>query len=70
LFDRLEVPKDQVYFFNTYFYSRLTNVKGQKIIDYEAVKSWTKREDIFGYDYIVVPINEGYASAVHLTNTY
>ena len=52
-----EVAK-RVYFFSTFFYERLTNVKGK--IDYAAVQKWTKDVDIFTYDYLIVPINESW----------
>ncbi len=49
----------KVYFFNTYFFASLTNTpRGKKGINYEAVQKWTRAVDIFGYDYVVVPINE------------
>jgi hypothetical protein len=48
----------RVYFFNSYFFATLTNVKGRRNINYEGVQKWTRSIDIFGYDYIVVPINE------------
>jgi sentrin-specific protease 7 len=49
-----------VYFFNTHFYTKLTEKAGRNIINYQAVARWTSRVDIFSYDYIVVPINEKY----------
>ena len=52
-----EVAK-RVYFFNSYFFATLTNVKGRRNINYEGVQKWTRAVDIFGFDYIVVPINE------------
>jgi Ulp1 family protease len=48
---------DKVYYFNTFFYSALTRVS-KRGIDFDAVKSWTKKLDIFNYDYLVIPINE------------
>ncbi|BAE61549.1 unnamed protein product [Aspergillus oryzae RIB40] len=48
----------RVYFFNSYFFATLTNVKGRRNINYEGVQKWTRAVDIFGFDYIVVPINE------------
>ena len=48
-----------VYFFNSFFYDRLTTThKGQKGINYEGVQRWTRGVDLFAYDYVVVPINE------------
>jgi len=42
------------------FYSTLTrHVPGDKgAINYAGVARWTAKEDLFNYDYIVVPINE------------
>lgn len=58
LFKKLNVPAEKVYFFNTYFFTRLTENAGRKSMDYKAVERWTSKIDIFTYDYIVVPINE------------
>ncbi|KAJ4293375.1 hypothetical protein N0V90_008658 [Kalmusia sp. IMI 367209] len=60
LFDQMKVPRNKVYIFNTHFFTTLTRkVPGQKSqINYKAVAKWTSRDDIFGYDYIVVPINQ------------
>ncbi|PKY03860.1 cysteine proteinase [Aspergillus campestris IBT 28561] len=53
-----EVAK-RVYFFNSYFFATLTNAPGRKRgINYEGVEKWTRNVDLFGYDYVVVPINE------------
>ncbi|OAF54704.2 hypothetical protein VC83_08944 [Pseudogymnoascus destructans] len=48
----------RVFFMNTFFYPRLIQGKGRKNIDYDAVKRWTSKVNIFGYDYVVVPVNE------------
>ncbi|OBT67358.1 hypothetical protein VE03_03033 [Pseudogymnoascus sp. 23342-1-I1] len=48
----------RVLFMNTFFYPRLIKGKGRKNIDYDAVKRWTSKVNIFNYDYIVVPVNE------------
>ncbi|KAF3035996.1 hypothetical protein E8E11_001142 [Didymella keratinophila] len=59
LFEKLQVSIDQVYFFNTHFFPTLTKKgKGQDGINYEGVRSWTKRDDVFSYDYLVVPMHE------------
>jgi sentrin-specific protease 7 len=58
LFDKFKVPSEKVFFFNTYFYTALTKNTGRKDINYDAVKRWTSKDDIFSHDYIVVPINE------------
>lgn len=48
-----------VYFFNSFFYDRLTtNQRGQKGINYEGVQRWTRGVDLFAYDFVIVPINE------------
>ena len=48
-----------VYFFNSFFYDRLTTTqKGQRGINYEGVQRWTRGVDLFAYDYVIVPINE------------
>ena len=48
-----------IYFFNSFFYDRLTTTqKGQKGINYEGVQRWTRGVNLFAYDYVVVPINE------------
>lgn len=58
LFDRHQVPRDKVFFFNTYFYTQLTKNTGRAYVNYKAVERWTSKVDIFSYDYVVVPINE------------
>ena len=51
----------KIYLFNSFFYERLMALqKGQKDINYEAVNSWTRRVDLFTYDFIIIPINENY----------
>ncbi|SPO00767.1 uncharacterized protein DNG_03515 [Cephalotrichum gorgonifer] len=53
---RPEISK-RIYFMNTYFFEILGKSKGPSI-NYEGVKSWTSKVDIFSFDYIVVPVNE------------
>ena len=49
----------RIYFFNTYFFATLTNApKGKRAINYQGVQKWTRNVDIFGHDYVIVPINE------------
>ena len=49
----------KVYFFNSYFFERLTQTqKGTKGINYAAVQKWTRTVDIFSRDFVVVPVNE------------
>ncbi|KAK4219205.1 hypothetical protein QBC37DRAFT_273292, partial [Rhypophila decipiens] len=47
------LPK-RVYMFNTFFYTKLKSLGG----NYNGVRSWTSRVDLFSYDYIIVPVNE------------
>lgn len=48
----------RTYFFNTYFFERLTkNMRGREI-NFDAVSRWTKAIDIFNRDFVVVPVNE------------
>jgi sentrin-specific protease 7 len=56
--EKPEVAK-KVYFFNSYFFARLTQTqKGVKGINYAAVQKWTRTVDIFSRDFVVVPVNE------------
>ncbi|PKS10685.1 hypothetical protein jhhlp_002441 [Lomentospora prolificans] len=48
---------NRVYFMNTYFFETLKQGKGSSI-NYDGVKKWTAKIDLFSYDYIVVPVNE------------
>ncbi|RJE17611.1 Ulp1 protease family protein [Aspergillus sclerotialis] len=49
----------RVYFFNSFFFTTITNTpRGQRGINYRGVEKWTRNVDLFSYDYIVVPINE------------
>lgn len=59
LSDKFKIPERQVYFFSTHFYTALTRTqKGQRGINYAAVERWTAKEDIFTYDFVIVPVNE------------
>jgi len=52
---------DKVFFFNTYFYSTLTKTpSGKKGLNYDAVKRWTKKVDLFSLPYVIVPINASF----------
>ncbi|RDI84270.1 Signal recognition particle [Venturia inaequalis] len=51
-----QMQAKKVYFFSNFFYSKLVAKPGRNI-DYEAVKRWVK-EDIFTYDFVVVPVCE------------
>lgn len=47
----------RIYFHNSFFYSKLKPTTGRSI-NYDGVKNWTAKVDLFSYDYIVVPVNE------------
>jgi Ulp1 family protease len=47
----------RVYINNTFFYQTLTQGV-RKGINYDAVKRWTAKIDLFQYDYIIVPVHE------------
>lgn len=53
--ERPELLK-RIHFFSTFFLEKLRSTKGQ--INYDGVKTWTARVDLFTYDYVVVPVNE------------
>lgn len=48
----------RTYFFNTYFFERLTQNARARSINFPAVSRWTKAIDIFSRDFVVVPVNE------------
>ncbi|KAJ2983428.1 hypothetical protein NUW58_g6250 [Xylaria curta] len=48
----------RVYFQNTFFYDKLKPTKTGQGINYDSVKTWTSKVDLFSKDYIIVPINE------------
>jgi hypothetical protein len=48
---------NQVYFFNTHFYSALTGATKSRI-SHKAVERWTRNVDLFTYDFLVVPVHE------------
>ncbi|KAI0877001.1 hypothetical protein GGS24DRAFT_177534 [Hypoxylon argillaceum] len=48
----------RIYFQNTFFYDKLKPTKTGQGINYDSVKTWTSKVDIFSKDYIIVPINE------------
>ncbi|CZR56757.1 uncharacterized protein PAC_06646 [Phialocephala subalpina] len=50
----------RIYFHNSFFFEKLSKpARGSKdVINYEAVKKWTAKVNLFDYDYIVVPVNE------------
>ncbi|KAI1096924.1 cysteine proteinase [Rostrohypoxylon terebratum] len=46
----------RIYFQNTFFYEKLKSSRSG--INYDSVKTWTSKVDLFTKDYIIVPINE------------
>ena len=48
----------RIYFQNTFFFDKLKPTKASGRINYDSVKGWTSKVDLFAKDYIVVPINE------------
>ncbi|KAI1139023.1 cysteine proteinase [Hypoxylon sp. FL0543] len=48
----------RIYFQNTFFYERLRSSRTNQGINYDSVKTWTSKVDLFTKDYIIVPINE------------
>ncbi|KAK6432321.1 hypothetical protein LTR95_011506 [Oleoguttula sp. CCFEE 5521] len=50
--------KNEVHFFNSFFFTSLMNKNGKKGFNYDAVKKWTKNKNLFNLPYVVVPINE------------
>ncbi|KAK5627199.1 hypothetical protein RRF57_002914 [Xylaria bambusicola] len=49
---------ERIYFQNTFFYDKLKPTKNGQGINYDSVKTWTSKVDLFSKDYIIVPINE------------
>lgn len=60
--DKLEREQPQIaqriHFHNTFFYDKLKPSRGSGGINYDSVKGWTSKVDLFTKDFIVVPINE------------
>ncbi|KAM4056233.1 sentrin-specific protease [Hirsutella rhossiliensis] len=58
--DRLEKEQPEllkkVYIFSTFFFEKLRSTRGK--INYEGVKAWTTKFDLFSHDYVIVPVNE------------
>ncbi|EUC63682.1 Ulp1 protease family, carboxy-terminal catalytic domain protein [Rhizoctonia solani AG-3 Rhs1AP] len=50
---------DQIHVFSTLFFRKLDAGRGKRC-DYEAVKKWTSKCDIFSKKFIIVPINEDF----------
>ncbi|KAK8136320.1 hypothetical protein PG984_004260 [Apiospora sp. TS-2023a] len=49
---------ERIYFHNTFFYEKLKPTKTSAGINYDSVKAWTTKVDLFKKDFVVVPINE------------
>lgn len=50
---------NRVFMLNTFFHEKLKSNRSHKgQINYDGVKNWTAKVDLFSYDYIVVPVNE------------
>ncbi|KAK6189248.1 UDP-galactose transporter [Pestalotiopsis sp. IQ-011] len=60
--DKLEKEKprvaERIHFHNTFFYDKLKPSRSGAGINYNGVKGWTSKVDLFTKDFIVVPINE------------
>ena len=59
----LEAQNDSLFkkmhFFNTYFYESLSRgSKSRRDINYNNVKRWTAKVNIFSRDFVIVPVNE------------
>ncbi|KAI1377433.1 cysteine proteinase [Hypoxylon crocopeplum] len=48
----------RIYFQNTFFYEKLKSGRTSQGINFDSVKAWTSRVDLFTKDFIIVPINE------------
>ncbi|ORY82945.1 hypothetical protein BCR35DRAFT_265403, partial [Leucosporidium creatinivorum] len=54
----------RVHMFNSFFYKKLsqkgkrTDKNGEKVENYDAVKKWTNKFDLFKKQFVVIPINE------------
>ncbi|RDA95836.1 hypothetical protein CP533_5089 [Ophiocordyceps camponoti-saundersi (nom. inval.)] len=48
--------REKVYIFSTFFFEKLRSTRSH--INYDGVKTWTAKFDLFSYDYIIVPVNE------------
>ncbi|KAG8747595.1 hypothetical protein FRC10_000137 [Ceratobasidium sp. 414] len=48
---------DQIHVFNSFFFKKLDSGRGKRC-DYNSVKKWTSKIDLFKKKFIIVPINE------------
>ncbi|KAF2497140.1 cysteine proteinase [Lophium mytilinum] len=56
-YEQAKLPSGHVHLFNTYFYETLSQKQKGGGVNYKGVARWVK-DDIFSYDYVVVPVNE------------
>ncbi|KAG9125835.1 hypothetical protein FRC07_006033 [Ceratobasidium sp. 392] len=56
---RIKDPElaDQIHVFNSFFFKKLDGGRG-KVCDYNSVKKWTSKFDLFKKKFVIVPINE------------
>ena len=59
--DQPDIAK-RAHFFNSYFYEKLRQKPKDKksAINYEGVKKWTDKIDLFNRDFVIVPVNENF----------
>jgi sentrin-specific protease 7 len=55
--EKYHTEPNQVYIFNTHFYTALCGAK-KRGISHQLVERWTRNVDLFNYDFILVPIHE------------
>jgi len=48
----------RVHFMNTHFYTSMSKRVDSSGINYDAVKSWTRKIDLFSIPYIMIPVNK------------
>jgi Ulp1 family protease len=60
--EELLAHEKRFYVFSSFFYKKLIQHRGA-----DSVKNWTKSENIFNYEYLVIPVNLEYASQVALS---
>jgi hypothetical protein len=60
---------DQIHVFNSFFFKKLDGGRG-KACDYNSVKKWTSKIDLFKKKFVIVPINEQYVPLSCLLGGY
>ena len=52
----------QFYFFNSFFFKKLSDSYPLKRVEgeepYEKLKKWTRNVNIFEYEFLIIPVNE------------